>query len=205
MPLQISDFTIKKMVSFRSAPTVNHILSATAHLLEESSLQEISTNDIAKKAGYAIGTIYKYFPNKHVIIRALAIHELIKRMEGSLVEIEGIIGKPVEYYLERLVEHFETKNSNKIKLYFDLPLFGPTDIDTIRALISKQDLYVRKVFDVIENNSIDCQNSISNEKIKTFSSLFFSFIRKYTILSDRPIDMDERATFIKTLLMIIKS
>ena len=205
MPLQVSDFTIKKMISLRSEPTVNHILSATAHLLEESSLHEISTNDVAKKAGYAVGTIYKYFPNKNIIIRALAIRELNKRMEASLLEMEGIIEKPVEYYLERLVRHFEIKNSNKIKLYCSLLLFTPSDKSVIKEIISKQDSYVRKIFDVIENNSIDCPISIKDEKIKVFSSLFFSFIRKYTILSDSPVDMDERAVFIKTLLAIIKS
>ena len=205
MPLQISDFTIKKAISLRAAPTVNHILSATAHLLERGALHEFSTNAIAIKAGYAVATIYKYFPNKIAIVQSLVIRELNNRMEESLLEMESIVEKPVEYYLENLVNYFELKNLNRNKLNRRLLFSTPVDNNVIKDIILQQELYIRKIFDVIENNAIDCPTHISDKKIKIFSSLFFSFIRKSTILSDVRIDMEERSIFIKSLLMIIKS
>lgn len=47
------------------------ILDALNQLLEDSTIQNISVSDIAKKAGIGKGSIYYYFPSKEAILDAL--------------------------------------------------------------------------------------------------------------------------------------
>ena len=47
------------------------ILDALQQLLEEKSIQHISVNEIAAKAGIGKGSIYYYFPSKDAIVDAL--------------------------------------------------------------------------------------------------------------------------------------
>ncbi len=59
----------------RSKETVEIIFEATAQLLEGDEEEKISTNKIAKKAGFSIGTLYQYFPNLDSLIVSMAYHE----------------------------------------------------------------------------------------------------------------------------------
>lgn len=49
----------------------DRILDALHQLLEDRTIQNISVNDIAKKAGMGKGSIYYYFPSKEAILDAL--------------------------------------------------------------------------------------------------------------------------------------
>ena len=59
----------------RAAETVETILEATVQLLERSGLDGFTTNAVAERAGISIGTLYRYFPNKRVLMHALAQRE----------------------------------------------------------------------------------------------------------------------------------
>ena len=51
----------------RAKATRQKILDATLHLLDEVTIDKISTNVIARRCGVNIATLYKYFPNKRKI------------------------------------------------------------------------------------------------------------------------------------------
>lgn len=59
----------------RAAETVEIILEAAVQLLERSGLDGFTTNAVAERAGISIGTLYRYFPNKRVLMHALAERE----------------------------------------------------------------------------------------------------------------------------------
>ena len=56
----------------RAQQTRQKILDATLELLEQSGIEKVSTNLIAKQAGVNIASLYKYFPDKHAIMHELA-------------------------------------------------------------------------------------------------------------------------------------
>lgn len=56
----------------RARKTRQKILDATLELLEESGIEKISTNLIARQAGVNIASLYKYFPDKYAILHELA-------------------------------------------------------------------------------------------------------------------------------------
>jgi len=56
----------------RARETRRKILDATLELLEDSGIERISTNLIARRAGVNIASVYKYFPDKYAILHELA-------------------------------------------------------------------------------------------------------------------------------------
>ena len=55
----------------RAAVTVEAILQAAAHILEDQRLEGFNTNRVAARAGVSIGSLYQYFPSKDAILAAL--------------------------------------------------------------------------------------------------------------------------------------
>ncbi|HVT76955.1 MAG TPA: TetR/AcrR family transcriptional regulator [Acidimicrobiales bacterium] len=47
------------------------LIDATAQVLSEVGLEQLSTNKVAKAAGVAVGSIYQYFPDKEALVRAV--------------------------------------------------------------------------------------------------------------------------------------
>ena len=56
----------------RAKETRQKILDTALHLLDEVTIDKISTNAIARHSGVNIATLYKYFPDKYAILRELA-------------------------------------------------------------------------------------------------------------------------------------
>ena len=68
---QATDLTRRLPAQQRARQTVETILQATAQILVEDGSDRLTTNHLAKKAGFSIGTIYQYFPNREAIVLAL--------------------------------------------------------------------------------------------------------------------------------------
>ncbi len=56
----------------RARQTIDTILEATAQVLERNGSAEFTTNHIARRAGFSIGTLYRYFPHKKAILKEMA-------------------------------------------------------------------------------------------------------------------------------------
>ncbi|WP_158915546.1 TetR/AcrR family transcriptional regulator [Caulobacter sp. S45] len=65
----------KSPAQARSAATVGVILEAAARILEERGFEAYTTNEIARRAGVGVGSLYQYFPRKEAITRALIQRE----------------------------------------------------------------------------------------------------------------------------------
>lgn len=55
----------------RARATVQKILDTAARLLEEVGIEGITTNLIAQRADITVPTLYRYFPNKFAVLKAL--------------------------------------------------------------------------------------------------------------------------------------
>lgn len=61
----------KKPQQERSVATVEAILQAATYILAKRGWQAFSTNEVARKAGVNIASLYQYFPNKESIVAEL--------------------------------------------------------------------------------------------------------------------------------------
>jgi AcrR family transcriptional regulator len=87
-PLEISR---RKPSQTRSIETVGVILDAAAQILERQGENAVTTNSVAERAGFSIGTLYQYFANRDEILIALAEREqqrVAERMRTLIGQIE---------------------------------------------------------------------------------------------------------------------
>ncbi|GGS59191.1 TetR family transcriptional regulator [Planobispora rosea] len=60
----------------RSAERVERMLDECAKLLDEVGYDALTTKEVARRAEVPIGTFYQFFPDKHGLVRALALRNL---------------------------------------------------------------------------------------------------------------------------------
>jgi AcrR family transcriptional regulator len=77
----------KTPVQERSKQTIETILDAATQVLQVEGEERFTTNRVAEKSGFSIGTLYQYFPNKNAIVEALA--------ERERIAIEATVAKAI--------------------------------------------------------------------------------------------------------------
>jgi AcrR family transcriptional regulator len=85
---QSIDLKRKYPIQQRARQTVETILEATAQILKEMGSKGLTTNHLARRAGFSIGTIYQYFPNREAIVLALINRqrEEVERRIASMLD-----------------------------------------------------------------------------------------------------------------------
>lgn len=77
----------------RSTFARDAILEAVARTLEASGKSGLTTQRVADVAGFSIGAVYQYFPNKEGLVEALAQREL-KRLMSMMTKV---LDKPAHF------------------------------------------------------------------------------------------------------------
>jgi AcrR family transcriptional regulator len=80
----------REPLQLRGHATFEHILDATARLLDELGLESVNTNVVAKAAGVNIATLYQYFPNKQAVLLALFQRQAQRRADTARSLFAGI-------------------------------------------------------------------------------------------------------------------
>jgi AcrR family transcriptional regulator len=90
------------------------LFEATAQIVEQDGMEALSTNRIAAKAGFSIGTLYQYFPTKEAILDAIIDRERRRVQQGlhdllADAQARGLPPKEVlRAYIHVYVEGFGT-------------------------------------------------------------------------------------------------
>jgi AcrR family transcriptional regulator len=106
----------------RAQQTISTIFEATAHIVEQEGGSALSTNKIAQKAGFSIGTLYQYFPTKEAIMHAMTtkarrthmdqLHELLSHSEQQAdVDFEGVLRQFIHMNLKTFAKGGKTWRS----------------------------------------------------------------------------------------------
>ncbi len=91
----------------RSQQRVDLVLDTAAELFAETGYESTTTNAIAERAGVSIGSLYRYFPDKDAIVRALASRYLEQvRAIYDEVFTDDVIYLPLPVVLDRLIDPF---------------------------------------------------------------------------------------------------
>lgn len=61
----------------RARASVDFILDAATQVLERDGEAGFNTNAVAERAGVSIGTLYRYFPDKLAILKAMGMRETV--------------------------------------------------------------------------------------------------------------------------------
>lgn len=127
----------------RSRQRYDAVLDTAARLFSEKGFEATTTNDIAERAGMAVGSLYQYFENKEAIAEALASRYLRALREATdrfiQVDVAGMsTDAAVGALLDPLVE-FHVEN----------PAFSPL---WLGADYSKS---LRKAMATMEDNMLE--------------------------------------------------
>jgi Transcriptional regulator len=69
----------------RSAARVDALLDAAAEVVDETGFDRLTTAMVAERAGASIGTVYRYFPDRIVLLQALR-DRAIERYREAIVQ-----------------------------------------------------------------------------------------------------------------------
>ncbi|MBE7635328.1 TetR family transcriptional regulator [Sneathiella sp. P13V-1] len=110
MDIPVIGFTGRKLPSqTRSRERVEKILSATAGLLIEVDINEITTSTIAKQADIPVGSVYQYFSERDSVLLALGqrvIENMIQKLQSVFSEVSEtahwrhVVREMLKVYLE---------------------------------------------------------------------------------------------------------
>jgi AcrR family transcriptional regulator len=102
----------------RSQQTVDLILDVAGDLFSTVGYEAATTNAIAERAGISIGSLYRYYPDKDAILKALA--ERYYRQQRELFDTVFVPDArylPPEVMLDRLVDPF-------LEMYRSQPVYA---------------------------------------------------------------------------------
>jgi AcrR family transcriptional regulator len=91
----------------RSQQRVDLILKVTADLFAEIGYESATTNAIAERAEISIGSLYRYFPDKDAILRALTMRyfEELRTLYDEVFTPDAVY-LPLPVLLDRLIDPF---------------------------------------------------------------------------------------------------
>src|ERR1700710_2415550 len=75
----------------RALRTVDTLFEAATRILASEGEAGFTTNRIAERAGFSIGTLYQYFPSKEAIVVALPRHH----QAGVMLELDVMLYRAV--------------------------------------------------------------------------------------------------------------
>jgi AcrR family transcriptional regulator len=81
----------KQPVQKRAQLTIDAIFEATSQIVDRDGVGGLTTNKIAAKAGFSVGTLYQYFSSKEAIFHAMSEHAralALRELESYLFSIE---------------------------------------------------------------------------------------------------------------------
>ncbi|MBV8619854.1 MAG: TetR/AcrR family transcriptional regulator [Curvibacter sp.] len=89
----------------RAQRTIQAIFEATAQIVENEGETALTTNKVAQRAGFSIGTLYQYFPSKEAILVALIQRERRRVMDRLQTMMREAVDqrRPVREALQDLV------------------------------------------------------------------------------------------------------
>lgn len=92
----------------RAIERVNKILEAADKLFAEVGYEGATTNAIAARANTSIGSLYRFFPDKEAILKALAASYVEQLLEVfAQVHTPEAVDWPLEVYIDQVMNVFD--------------------------------------------------------------------------------------------------
>jgi len=115
----------------RSQETLDRLLSAAEDALREEGLEGATLRGIADRAGVSVGIVYRRFPDKDTILRAVYIRFFEKSADNNRARLEPRIwqGRTVTAIARLLIEGMAAGYEKNRALLRALILYGKTHED----------------------------------------------------------------------------
>ena len=140
----------------RAISAVDITLEATAQLLEQSLDGHITTNHVAARAGYSVGTIYRYFADKNAIFEAMIRSELARQEAQVAARLADPDITTVEGFARVLVTAALKPLKGRVKVRRALMLAAANRRDLALLLDAMLDRLTELFVEAVRNRAADC-------------------------------------------------
>ena len=122
----------------RSAARIDALLDAAAEVVDEIGFDRLTTAMVAERAGASIGTVYRYFPDRIVLLQALRDRALL-RYRRSVVEAihqqrPEHWWNAVECAIDAFVSMFRSEAGFRIIRFTDAERSGVPEEEVVREV-----------------------------------------------------------------------
>lgn len=110
----------------RSIVTVNSIITATAQLLKDKGLNNLTTSNIIERAGVSVGSFYQYFPSKESILSVILqknFNQDAQDFINTLKKVNSLnynFDEAIDYLVDMLFDNFKIQTGLHKELIFSV-------------------------------------------------------------------------------------
>lgn len=112
----------------RSRARVDTILRATAELIAEQGIDPPSMTEIAERAGMGVTALYRYFPNKAAIIRALAVAVQERDRAALVTPATGSEASPAELIRTNIAAYWRLHRDEPYRLHLRAAILADAEL-----------------------------------------------------------------------------
>jgi AcrR family transcriptional regulator len=120
----------------RSAARIDALLDAAAEVVDEIGFDRLTTAMVAERAGASIGTVYRYFPDRIVLLQALRDRALLRYRRSVVAAIHDQNPEhwwnAVECAIDAFVDMFRTETGFRIIRFTDAERSGVPEEEVAR-------------------------------------------------------------------------
>ena len=159
----------------RGEDTIDRILEASAELLEELGFDRLNTNLICKQAGLTPPALYRYFPNKYAVLKALG-ERLMRVQNDALYDtLDGIGILPTALHATpQLANVRRSSHSEMVKRFVDLRV-NETPGTNVQEIERRYQIIVETGYAVLEmlidNPDMDIDATLKDTGFMLFALL----------------------------------
>lgn len=183
----------------RSAHTVEKIKAAMRQIIEERSYSAATTNEIARRAGVNISSLYFFFPNREAIARALYETTSLKIAKIAHAHVLENMTKPLEESLASMVRGLVSTFDKEQLLLLRLIEQVPEARETASALEQERlgyqiaRLWLEHQLGPLDEETIEC-------KMFFMQHVGFDMIRRYIVKRPSMLSEEQFVTELSRLL-----
>ena len=174
----------------RSRQTVTRLLDATEELLDEGGLDAATVPAIAERAGVSVGLVYKRFPDKDNLLRAVYQRFFDRARQMNLAGLAGLgqARVPLDKLMKMLIHGAIEGNKRKRNLIRSLIRYGRTHRDpTFRRAAIAMNRESMRAASVALMARVHEINHPNPEQAIEFALVSLAAVINVTILEDEPL------------------
>jgi AcrR family transcriptional regulator len=169
----------------RARRTVDLILEAAAQILANRGEEALTTNHIAERAGFSIGTLYQYFPNRDSSLDALIERERDgsdSRIRVALAELKSSdVAETVREIVRILINSFT--RHGRMRKRFALSI---TRLAIARGAHTRLDLVADRIVQAWRSSDVRANRSLNNCEAFVLTRAVLGTLRA-AVLEDSPL------------------
>jgi AcrR family transcriptional regulator len=169
----------------RARRTVDLILEAATQILATRGEEALTTNHIAERAGFSIGTLYQYFPNREAILDALIERERESsetHIRVALAQVaSGEVVDTVREIVRILINSF--RRHGRVRKRFALSIMR---LSVARGGQTRLDHVAGSIVEVWRSSSVRANRDLSDSEAFVLTRAVLGTLRA-AVLEDSPL------------------